>query len=113
MSDVTVTARGWADKVAAVCIGGPFDGQRRVEPGPKFEYIQYPGVASYEVDPQAAREPVKTTRGMYVAHMICGSVIWVDQSLSIDGAMRHMVDSYGIPAHLRAKSPRSGAGEHQ
>lgn len=112
MVDAHVIKRGWADNVAAVCVGGPFDGTQRVEPGPIFKYVEYPRVASYEIDPREACKPVEVTKGQYTAHMICGVAIWIDQSLTIDGAMRQLVEAYAVPPHLRARPPRSGGDVH-
>ena len=108
MGDAQVTQRGWADKVSAVCIGGPFDGMGRDEPGPVFRYVEYPEETSLTA--QVSANPVAVKRSQYTAHMVCGVPIWVDASLSLEEAIRQLVRTYNVPPHLRA-TPPSGDGK--
>ncbi len=100
MVQASVIERGWADKVAGMCVGGPFDGQQRVERGPVFEYIERtPFMSPNSLPPENV--PVCYKRGRYIAHMVCGTILWVPDTLSLEWAIAHMAAVYAVPHHLR------------
>lgn len=104
--EARIISHGPADKVAAICVGGPFDGQKIVHPGPIFCYLLNDDFVSYWGG--KADQHARTKQQRYLAHSICGVPVWVHETLSLSKAVEALVNAYDVPPHLRARPSAGG-----